>query len=130
MVLRSQAESLLVRGLRDRAAHIYARSDADFDMVILRLLDLVPPLSFPVSRLQGLPTGGYGTGTGTGLSGVLRNEVTENADLGLVSPQSSSSSAALLQYLLEKLSQLVQGSGPGLAHSEISSSQVKGDSVQ
>ena len=121
-----------MRGLRDRAAHIYARSDADFDMVILRLLDLVPPLSFPVSRLQGLPTGGYGTGTGTGtgLSGVLRNEVTENADLGLVSPQSSSSSAALLQYLLEKLSQLVQGSGPGLAHSEISSSQVKGDSVQ
>lgn len=131
MVLRSQAESLLVRGHKDRAAQIYSCSDADFDMVILRILDLVPPIP-STSHLQGSAMSSYGTGAGAGVAvgagfggvhggGVL---TLSEVDSAITSPLASSSSAALLQYLLEKLNQLGQGTVSGLGDSEFNSTQV------
>lgn len=121
-MLRSQAESLLVRGHKDRAAQIYSCSDADFDMVILRILDLVPPIP-STSHLQGFAMRGHGTGVGVGFGGVRGGGVLSSSenDSAITSPLVSSSSAALLQYLLEKLRQLGQGSVSGLGDSEYSS---------
>jgi hypothetical protein len=135
-VLRSQAECLLARGQKDRAAQIYSCSDADFDMVVLRILDLVPPIpSTPHVQVQG-SISGYGGGAGTGVGvgagfGGIHSSVIQpvSEDVSLISPQASSSSAALLQFLLEKLSQLGQGSVSGLGHTDFNSSQVRLDAT-
>ena len=52
IVLEFQAESLLLRNLPERAARIFAESDRDFDLVVLRLLGIISfrsPSSFSFS---------------------------------------------------------------------------------
>jgi hypothetical protein len=107
-VLRSQAESLLLRGLPENAAKIFARSDADFDMVILRILNLVPQLS-------SFSIGGVG-GSGNEFSDSSRKAS---------SSSSSSSSSALLQYLLEQLGRLELSSRSGGVRSMASQGTIQ-----
>ena len=98
-MLRSQAESLLLRCQPENAGRIFARSEADFDMVILRILDLVPQLN-PFS-----------------LVGRVQPSSSSSSLSSSFSSLSSSSSSALLQYLLEQLGRLEVSGRSGGARS-------------
>jgi hypothetical protein len=106
VVSHSHAESLLVRGKPEEAARIYALSNAEFDMVVLRLLGVLSPPS-PCSSLEG--EGGDGNAL-RGSSSIDTDSDTQCHSS--LPPHNAAVSAALLQYLTDKLEQLFPSPTP------------------
>ena len=105
VVSHSHAESLLGRGKHEEAARIYALSNAEFDMVVLRLLGVLSP---PTSCSSSEESDNSNT------SGLLRSNLrgsptsidTDPQCHSFHPPHNVAVSAALLQYLTDKLEQL------------------------
>ena len=114
-VSHSHAESLLVRGKPEEAARIYALSNAEFDMVVLRLLSVLSPP--PLCSSLNEPDSGAASEL---LYGNLRESSPSTHTDTDSNPQSHSAhpihddavSAALLQYLTDKLEQLFPSPTP------------------
>eukprot|EP00596_Hydrurales_sp_CCMP1899_P004340 CAMPEP_0119040692 /NCGR_PEP_ID=MMETSP1177-20130426/10707_1 /TAXON_ID=2985 /ORGANISM="Ochromonas sp, Strain CCMP1899" /LENGTH=234 /DNA_ID=CAMNT_0007006001 /DNA_START=1520 /DNA_END=2221 /DNA_ORIENTATION=- len=96
-VLQYQAEHFLLHGQPKMAAQYYARSDADFDIVILRLLNMISASEPDSIENDGLRAASL----------LLSSSSSSSSS----SPSSSSppSSSALLCYLQEKLDKITQG---------------------
>ena len=99
MVSHSHAESLLLRGKPEEAARIYSLSNAEFDMVVLRLLNVLPPST---------PRCSSSNPEEDAVSGMLSSTIRSCSS----SPDShlscnAAASAALIQFLTDKLDQLL-----------------------
>ena len=107
MVSHSHAESLLARGKPEEAARIYALSNAEFDMVVLRLLGVLSP---PTAR----SSIDESDSSNVSVSGLLHSHLRGSSTSTDTDTQchSDAVSAALLQYLTDKLEQLFPSPTP------------------
>ena len=109
MVSHSHAESLLARGKPEEAARIYALSNAEFDMVVLRLLGVLSP---PTARSSIDESDSSNVSVSGLLHSDLRGSSTSTDTDTDTQCHSDAVSAALLQYLTDKLEHLFPSPTP------------------